>query len=127
MVSNKIYFTPASAKKTLPLVKKIVSDILKEGEIIKSYQSEILSADSNDMAIQNSLHKIQNYTDELAEIGCYFKDWNFEVGLVDFPAIINDKEVLLCWKSDEETLLYYHPIEGGFASRKLIPEEYYLL
>ena len=59
---------------------------------------------------------------ELEELGCYFKDWDFKVGLVDFPAKIEGEEVFLCWKSDEETLGWYHPIEGGFQERKPIPE-----
>jgi hypothetical protein len=123
---DKKYFTPGSAKRTLPLVKKIVSDILAEAVIIKSYKNEAFKSGDTNHAIKTSLEKIQIYIDELTEIGCYFKDWNFEIGLVDFPAIINNEEVLLCWKSDEETLLYYHSVEGGFDARKLIPEEFYL-
>ena len=41
---------------------------------------------------------------QLEEIGCYYKDWNFNIGLVDFPAIIHGQEALLCWRSDEEKL-----------------------
>jgi hypothetical protein len=29
---------------------------------------------------------------ELEEIGCYFKDWNFSIGLIDFPAILMAKK-----------------------------------
>ena len=60
--------------------------------------------------------------DEFEQLGCFYKDWNFEFGLVDFPAIIDGEEVFLCWKSDEETLGWYHPVEEGFSARKAIPE-----
>lgn len=63
--------------------------------------------------------------DEFKEIGCFYKDWNFAVGLVDFPAIIDGEEVYLCWKSDEEKILYYHGISDGFRGRKLIHEYYF--
>ncbi len=46
------------------------------------------------------------------------------MGLVDFPAVIGGEEVFLCWKSDEDKLLYYHEADSGFAGRKLIPENY---
>ena len=60
---------------------------------------------------------------ELKELGCFFKGENFDVGLVDFPALIEGVEVLLCWKSDEgPTLEWYHPLDGGFASRQRIPQ-----
>jgi hypothetical protein len=126
MTQEKKYFTPNSAKRTLPLVKKIVNDILSEGKVIKSSSNQFMNNPGDNPDYIKSLEKIEKFIDELAEIGCYFKDWNFEIGLVDFPAIINEEEVLLCWKSDEETLLYYHPVNGGFAARKLIPEEFYL-
>jgi len=61
---------------------------------------------------------------ELEEIGCYFKDWNFSIGLVDFPSVINGEEVLLCWRSDEDDIKYFHRIEDGYSARQLIPEEY---
>jgi hypothetical protein len=61
---------------------------------------------------------------ELEEIGCSYKDWSFELGLVDFPSIIDGKEVLLCWRSDEESVKYYHGLLEGFAGRKPIPDDY---
>ena len=67
------------------------------------------------------LAKIQSFVGELNEIGCFYKDWNFEIGLVDFPARIHGKDVFLCWRSDEPEVLFYHGIEDGFAGRKPIP------
>lgn len=47
---------------------------------------------------------------------------NVDSGLVDFPAIIDSKEVLLCWKWGEPSVQYYHTAEKGFAGRKKIGE-----
>jgi hypothetical protein len=44
--------------------------------------------------------------------------------LVDFPSIIDGEDVSLCWRSDEDSIKFYHGIDQGYASRKLIPEEY---
>ena len=60
---------------------------------------------------------------ELEDLGCFYKDWNFQIGLVDFPAVIDGKEILLCWRSDEEKLQWYHGLDDGYAGRKLIPEK----
>jgi len=43
---------------------------------------------------------------------------------VDFPSVINGEEVLLCWRSDEDDIKYFHRIEDGYSARQLIPEEY---
>ncbi|MEJ2307316.1 MAG: DUF2203 family protein, partial [candidate division WOR-3 bacterium] len=48
-----------------------------------------------------------------------------DIGLVDFPGLIEGREVYLCWKSDEEDIQFYHGVEEGFAGRKPIPKEYY--
>ena len=39
-------------------------------------------------------------------------------GLVDFPAIIGDKEVFLCWEQDEEDIEFWHELDAGYAGRE---------
>jgi len=39
-------------------------------------------------------------------------------GLVDFPAIRDDREVYLCWVEGEEEIGYWHDLEAGFAGRE---------
>jgi hypothetical protein len=39
-------------------------------------------------------------------------------GLVDFPAVIDGREVYLCWLLDEPAVTHWHAIESGFAGRK---------
>ncbi|MFI5237456.1 MAG: DUF2203 domain-containing protein [Ignavibacteriales bacterium] len=117
------YFTQVEARKTLPLVKKIVKDILDASREMRLVADEIGSNAEKDPRIQKLADNVDSFMQELEEIGCYFKDWNFTIGLIDFPSIINGKEVFLCWRSDEEDLIYYHEIEAGFAGRKLIPPD----
>ena len=52
----------------------------------------------------------------IQELGCRVTD--VEVGLIDFPAIINDEEVYLCWRMDEPVVGYYHGLEEGYAGRR---------
>ncbi len=78
------FFTPQAANLILPKVRKIVEEILStaQGENIPEERIKALMA-------------------QLEGLGCYYKDWNFEIGLVDFPAIIHGQQALLCWRSDE--------------------------
>jgi hypothetical protein len=39
-------------------------------------------------------------------------------GLLDFPAIVGDREVFLCWEKDEDDVEYWHDIDSGFAGRE---------
>jgi hypothetical protein len=65
----------------------------------------------------------QRAKDALAEIdsiGVQVKD--LEIGLLDFPCVVEGRTVLLCWKSGESSITHWHGMEEGFAGRKLIDE-----
>ena len=43
-------------------------------------------------------------------------------GLVDFYGREGGALVFLCWRRDEPTVGFYHTLEGGFRSRRPIPQ-----
>jgi hypothetical protein len=43
---------------------------------------------------------------------------SLEEGLLDFPSIRGDEEILLCWKLGEDEIRYWHGVDEGFAGRK---------
>lgn len=121
----KSRFTPAEANRTLPLVKRIVADILERGKELRALieqggDTPNEEAERETNRLENELHELMR---ELMRIGCFYKDWGFEMGLVDFPAELDGRTVLLCWRSDEESVTWYHPVDGGFAARQKIPAE----
>jgi len=121
----KKYFTVQDAVRTLPLVKRIVKDILDTSHQIRSLTTVLEEESKDHPQIEALLDELKSYIAELEEMGCFYKDWNFSIGLVDFPAMIDGKEVFLCWRSDEPEIRYYHEIEAGYAGRELIPENYF--
>ncbi|HKB87094.1 MAG TPA: DUF2203 domain-containing protein [Ignavibacteriaceae bacterium] len=124
MITATRYFTPEEAHSTLPLVRKIVEDILNTSREIRLLTEDKDGVIESDPGVKKLAAQLNGFMAELEEIGCYYKDWNFSIGLVDFPAIIDGQEVFLCWRSDEDNVIYYHEIEAGYAGRKLIPEKY---
>src|SRR5208282_948349 len=60
--------------------------------------------------------KLQRALESIQATGCLVKD--LEVGLLDFPAILNDEEVLLCWRLGEDRPRYYRSVDEGFSARK---------
>lgn len=110
------FFTPKEANQILPIVKKIVEEILSK---------------ANEPAMPD--HHIKTLMAQLEDMGCYYKDWssyrtltvvrNFEIGLVDFPAIIHGQHALLCWRSDEPEVAWYHGYEDGYAGRRQVTRE----
>lgn len=116
------YFTPAEANKMLPLVRKIVTDILKNGQAIRALSTKT-DKPEEDPHINSLMDQLDELFDELESLGCSYRDWNFSEGLVDFPAKVHGQDVFLCWRSDEKTVAYYHDLESGYAGRLPIPKE----
>ena len=64
---------------------------------------------------------IQSAKDTLSEIiaiGVQVKD--LDIGLLDFPCLLDGEIVLLCWKLGEPVISHWHGTEEGFAGRKPI-------
>jgi len=125
MTTEIKYFTPADARKTLPLVKNIVRDILQATREMRLIAEEVNNGIEDDIRIKKLAAEVNGFLSELEEIGCYYKDTKFQIGLVDFPSMINGEEVYLCWRSDEVDILYYHEMDSGYLGRKLIPPQYF--
>lgn len=61
---------------------------------------------------------LQSAVEKISAAGCVVKD--LDIGLIDFPALINNEEVYLCWRLGEERIRYWHRQDEGFTARKLI-------
>lgn len=118
------YFTPGEATRTLPLVRRIVEDILATGRALRALAPEGEPPAKAAAEFRQLAARIRELLQELEELGCSYKDMSFTMGLVDFPARIGGKDVLLCWRPDEDALKYYHAEGEGYRGRKEIPTEY---
>ena len=56
---------------------------------------------------------------ELEDEGIVLRDP--DRGLIDFTAVHNGREVLLCWQLGEDDLEWWHFPEDGFAGRRPLP------
>ena len=121
MTQGVKFFTVETANQTLPLVKRIVDDIIAAGQALRSLSLELGNKAEDSPEMNRLMDQMDELFEELEALGCHYKDWNFSVGLVDFPAVVDGKEALLCWRSDEESVKYYHGVEEGFAGRKPVP------
>jgi hypothetical protein len=56
--------------------------------------------------------------EEMDGLGVQVKD--LDVGLLDFPALLEGRLILLCWKIGEPAIEHWHGLEEGFAGRRPI-------
>jgi hypothetical protein len=63
----------------------------------------------------------QTHIQNIEKQGIILRD--IDLGLIDFPAIINGEEVLLCWKlGEEKKIRFYHGLNEGYMGRKRLDE-----
>jgi hypothetical protein len=125
-------FTVEQANSTLPLVRRIVKDIItlfpqwRDRVETFAVHAANASADHPDPQAEAVAKEVQRYAAEidgclreLASLGVEYKQ-PLDGGLVDFPGEVEGREVWLCWKYDEPAVEHWHDLEAGFAGRQPI-------
>ena len=95
-------------------LSQIANRIMLMGGVLVPYESTAkvrLERDQLAEAIKSALERIE-------ATGCVVKD--LDVGLLDFPALIDNEEVYLCWRLGEDRIRFWHRQDEGFAGRKLL-------
>jgi len=123
------YFSLEEARAILPEVAKAMATALEARKKIQDLDPEIWplvarSVTNGGAKVGGELLKhyrnLEKAVKTILERGVFIKD--LDTGLLDFLSIRNEEEVFLCWKSGEGNILFWHPLEGGFASRKPIQD-----
>jgi hypothetical protein len=74
-----------------------------------------------DEQFERESQEVARAVEGLQGLGLLVKD--LDTGLVDFPALHEGEEVLLCWQLGEDEVAYWHGVDEGFAGRKPLPFE----
>jgi hypothetical protein len=135
--AGKKYFTAAEANATLPLVRAIVKDIVElanalqdrqerlvglggpeRGKLGKAHQEEVEMLQAE---MERDENRLREFEQELRGLGVELK--SYDSGLIDFPALLDGREVYLCWRLGEADVAHWHELEAGFAGRQKLPKD----
>jgi hypothetical protein len=122
-------FTVDHANRTLPLVRRIVEDVVRSH---RRWQEAIVELDllvsgvradlpdpratALEREIQSIARDIDQFQGELDALGIQLKDRR--IGLIDFPSEMDGRRVLLCWRLGEPSVQYWHDEQTGYAGRR---------
>lgn len=127
----KRYFTLDEANSLIPYVDGELSFMqAKRSDFLRSYKElQVLKRQSHakngqldeavfklECSLEFMQLEIQLHLDNIHAKGIQVKD--IDIGLIDFPALIDGAEVLLCWKQGEASITHYHGLNDGFSGRK---------
>ena len=115
-------FSLEQANSALPLVKRIVADIVRTHGLASGYRQTLeRTSGAKQIAVvqkdlDGAIDRLEQLVDELSDVGVELKD--YETGLVDFIGRHDGRDVYLCWKLGEEKITHWHELNAGFAGRK---------
>jgi hypothetical protein len=66
--------------------------------------------------VGESFLEVRRLLGELGEMGVVLRD--IDRGLIDFPALVDEREVYLCWQLGEDRVAFWHDVEAGFQGRQ---------
>jgi len=130
-------FTLLEAEALLPVLESLLRSAMQAKALIEEVDAELELLKSrifvnggtfvNILAVSRRKDErekaIQRAKDAVAEIdaaGVQVKD--LDIGLLDFPCVVGDEVILLCWKLGEKSITHWHNTTDGFAGRKPIDE-----
>jgi hypothetical protein len=118
------HFTAEQATEALVHVKPLLQRLRDARDLLTDEQAhEALSeaAPSNgggDAGTQvgQAFLEVRRLLLTLQEAGIVVRD--IERGLIDFPALIDDREVYLCWELGEDEVAWWHELDAGYRGRQ---------
>jgi hypothetical protein len=131
----KRYFSPSEANDLLPEVRPLAQALVehRRGMRLAAERRASLTAriagNGGDLDPQEPGQLNEEFERQsqamakaaasLQRLGVLVKD--LDTGLLDFPALHEGEEVLLCWQLGEDEVAHWHGLDEGFAGRKPLP------
>jgi hypothetical protein len=69
-----------------------------------------------DEQLEHAASELAQSIERIQAAGVLVKD--LDRGLLDFPALRDGQEILLCWHVGEDEIRFWHGVDEGFAGRK---------
>jgi len=130
-------FTLSEAETLLPVLESLLRSAMQAKALIEEVDAELESLKSriflnggtyvDIVALKGRKDErekaIQRAKDAVAEIdaaGVQVKD--LDIGLLDFPCVVGEEVILLCWKLGEQGIAHWHSTSEGFSGRKPIDD-----
>jgi hypothetical protein len=129
------YFKLREAEKFIPALENLLNSAItgkKRVEELESHFAKLSQRISamgglvvdqeatNELRIERetTAEALQETVRQIEASGCLVKD--LDLGLIDFPCLVDDREIYLCWKLGEPNIRFWHHTDEGYKSRKPI-------
>ncbi len=131
-------FTLDEAQQLLPVLESLLRRAIVEKQhieaIAKEFQQlaghvfasggcelDIVALSRRKAERDKSVQHLKDTVEEITAMGVQVKD--LDMGLLDFPCVVEGEVILLCWKLGEERIAHWHGLEEGYKGRKPVTDK----
>jgi len=131
------YFDRKEAEDLLPTIAPWLEEARGEKQTIEAFKNELAQVASRIMVLggtsppladllrkktahDEAAERLVAIVNRIQETGVLVKD--LDIGLVDFPCLMEGEEIYLCWKLGEDRIAFWHGTDEGFTGRKPLDE-----
>ena len=122
------HFTLKEANAMLPsVIKKFKNLVNMKNEVIRiqselesnpKYMSSFKDYVLKKQELNSTISNLYKAIEDIESIGVVIK--SVDDGLLDFPSLMFNEEIWLCWKDGETEIKFWHGKDEGFNGRKPI-------
>jgi hypothetical protein len=121
------FFTLQQANEALKIIRPLMDEVQALRRKIMENQPEAWPAIEKSVgnggnralsAMVQDFEKLDKVVHDILDTGVQIKDVN--LGLLDFSALKDGREVYLCWQYGEGDIAFWHEVDAGFAGRQPI-------
>ena len=118
------HFTREEANAALPALRRLLQrlrdakDMLTDAEAHEALSEAAPTNGGGEPGAQvgEAFLQVRRLLAALQEQGIVIRD--IDRGLIDFPTLIDGREVFLCWELGEDSVDWWHGPEEGFSGRQ---------
>ena len=115
------------ANARIPHVRELLTQLRDERDALIRLRDRSHEPDADEDERRRIHLRMQGIVDQMQAAVVRIDDWSITLrdiqsGLIDFPALVNGRQVCLCWQLGEDEVEWWHELADGFAGRKHLTE-----
>jgi hypothetical protein len=116
-----------AANARIPLVRDILTLLRDQLAELTLLRDESLAPSLDEADARRIQLRISGIVDQMHASVARIDAWSITLrdigtGLIDFPALVNGRQVCLCWRLGEDEVGWWHELSAGFAGRLPLAE-----
>jgi hypothetical protein len=118
------HYTPEAARLLLPDVRRWLRRLVEQRSRLEKSDARLTALRAGGADLGGPV--VNDWVRTMAEIRAVLVEFqqreiqikDLDRGLIDFPAIIGDREVFLCWEQGEDDIGFWHDLDSGYSGRE---------